>query len=74
MLTQEKIIQEIEQHSPSVRIRIVEEVLRDVIGADPKIEQAWLEEAGRRWKAYLQEGSETIAYEDVMKASERKLA
>ena len=66
MLTQEELIEEIEQHAPAVRIRIVDEVLRDVLGADPKTEQAWLDEAERRWAAFKAGTSETVLYEDMM--------
>ena len=65
MLTQEQLIEEIEQHAPAVRIRIVDAVLRDVCGADPKAEQAWLDEAERRWAAFKAGTSETVLYEDM---------
>ena len=74
MMTQEELIEEIEHHSPAVRIRIVDEVLRDVVGTELKAEQAWLDEAERRWSACKAGTADTVPYEDMMAKYGRQMA
>ncbi len=66
MLTQDQLIEEIERYEPFERVKIVDAVLRDVVGANPEIEMAWREEATQRWKSYKQGDIESIPYDEVM--------
>lgn len=66
MLTCDKIVHELAQHSVQDRVSIIDSVLHSVIQADRKIENAWLDEAERRLGAYKDGRCVALSNEQVM--------
>jgi hypothetical protein len=66
MLTQEMIVSEVERYEPMERLHVVDSILQGMMRPDPEIEQAWHEEAVRRWERYKREETSTVAYHEVM--------
>jgi len=60
------LISEIEKLPPIERIRIIDQVMRDIIQLDSDIDKAWAQEATIRWDAYKKGKVNLIPYETVM--------
>lgn len=66
MPTPNELIQEIEKCSPAERVRIIDEVLRDMMHPDPEIDRIWAGEAQRRLNAFRRGEVRPVPYETVM--------
>ncbi len=50
----------------SERIRIVHNIIGDMIRTDKTIDKVWAQEASNRWSAYKNGTEKPVSYEDVM--------
>ena len=65
-MTEPKIvINEGLQLKPAEKVIVIEALIRSLDVPDPNIEQAWVDEAVRRLKAYKEGKLETISFEEM---------
>ena len=64
--TADQLVSEIRSLPDADKIRVVEQILRDLHKPDPEIERVWADEAKKRWAAYKEGRIGTVSYDDVM--------
>jgi putative addiction module component (TIGR02574 family) len=64
--TADQIVSEIRSLPDADKIRVVDQILRDLHKPDPEIERVWADEAKKRWAAYKEGRIGTVSYDDVM--------
>jgi hypothetical protein len=66
MATAQQLIKELEQLSPTERLRVIDQVIHDTIRPDPELEEIWVKEAVSRWEAFEDSDRPTRSYDAVM--------
>lgn len=69
--TPEKLASEIHDLPDVEKLRLVDVILTDLDKPDPEIDRVWAEEARKRWAAYKEGHTPSIAYQDIMKRYRR---
>jgi len=63
----EKLLADIRALPQQEKARLLEALLTDLDVADSQIDQAWAEEARRRWDAYREGKLRTVDYDDLIR-------